>query len=135
MLVAMGLGGTQTNKQRIASMFEKMGGEVWDDFWDTVGDVFCFEQILAKCRSPRDLHDPGSYFLKIGRPGSNKSINYPKPIFSRFTNKKPACDKPLHEYIKIVKALKSRLYFLRSEKFLLRHHDMCNGSIVTPAPQ
>ena len=40
MLVAMGLGGTQRNKQIIASMFEKMGGEVWDDFWETFGDGF-----------------------------------------------------------------------------------------------
>ena len=72
MMVAMGLGETQTNKQIIASMFEKMGGEVWADFWDTFVDDF-FEKIPAKCRSPRDLHDPGSYFLNIRRAGSKKS--------------------------------------------------------------
>ena len=52
MLVAMGLGGTQRNKQIIASMFEKMGGEVWADFGETLGDDFS-----KKYRTDVDLRE------------------------------------------------------------------------------
>ena len=71
-------------------MFEKMGGEVWDDFWETVEYDFSKEY-----RQNVDLREiymiQVPIFLKyVARDRTNPN-NLKKTFLSRFTNNKPVC--------------------------------------------